>query len=272
MKFHFAHCGRALVFDTEHGISIAAGLEFAGQQIGAFGLPRASAVPFREGEFVGELEAGAPVNCYTLTLSPHGNGTHTESARHILKDAPYVRDALSRNFFVCAVMHVEPTALGTTQDTYMRRGQPDDEVVSSASVSLAWNRLATSRFAPEALAIFTGQPRHANYTGNNPPYLSQEAMRVVRSLDIQHLLVDLPSVDREQDDGELACHRIFWGADETSESDRVARSGSCTITELIRCEEALPMGWYILDLQIPAFETDAAPSRPVLYPISEIQE
>jgi hypothetical protein len=28
-------------------------------------------------------------------------------------------------------------------------------------------------------------------------------------------------------------------------------------------------GLYLLDLQVPAFATDAAPSRPVLYPIRE---
>jgi len=26
-------------------------------------------------------------------------------------------------------------------------------------------------------------------------------------------------------------------------------------------------GYYLLDLQIPAFMTDAAPSRPVIYPV-----
>ncbi len=29
-------------------------------------------------------------------------------------------------------------------------------------------------------------------------------------------------------------------------------------------------GLYLLDLQVPAFGTDAAPSRPVLYPVTEI--
>lgn len=41
-------------------------------------------------------------------------------------------------------------------------------------------------------------------------YFSQDAMCYINALEVKHLLVDLPSVDRENDGGRLAAHRIFW--------------------------------------------------------------
>ena len=39
-----------------------------------------------------------------------------------------------------------------------------------------------------------------------------------------------------------------------------------TITELCWIAPTIKDGWYLLDLQLPAFMSDAAPSRPLLYP------
>jgi hypothetical protein len=39
------------------------------------------------------------------------------------------------------------------------------------------------------------------------------------------------------------------------------------LTELAYVPESAPDGLYLLDLQVPAFAADAAPSRPVLYPL-----
>ena len=41
-----------------------------------------------------------------------------------------------------------------------------------------------------------------------------------------HLLLDLPSVDREEDDGVLAAHHAFWDFPRTTDLQR-------TITELL---------------------------------------
>jgi hypothetical protein len=34
--------------------------------------------------------------------------------------------------------------------------------------------------------------------------------------------------------------------------------------------DSAPDGLYLLDLHVPAFAADAAPSRPVLYPVQEV--
>ena len=49
-----------------------------------------------------------------------------------------------------------------------------------------------------------------NYSGTNPPYLHHEAVEYMVECGIDHLLLDLPSVDREVDEGKLLAHRAFW--------------------------------------------------------------
>ena len=81
-----------------------------------------------------------------------------------------------------------------------------------------------------------------------------------RESGIKHLLVDLPSVDKEKDDGELLAHHAFWDVHGTPRLD-------ATITEMIYVPHEVADGSYILNLQIPSFDNDAAPSKPILYAI-----
>ena len=82
---------------------------------------------------------------------------------------------------------------------------------------------------------------------------------------IKHLLVDLPSIDRLVDGGKLANHRIFWNVPEGEFEVGPETRVESTITELAYIPEAVSDGEYLLNLQIAPFESDAAPSRPVLF-------
>jgi arylformamidase len=42
------------------------------------------------------------------------------------------------------------------------------------------------------------------------------------------------------------------------------------VTELIYVPDEIPDGYYLLDLQMPPFMTDAAPSRPLLYQVQNL--
>ena len=75
---------------------------------------------------------------------------------------------------------------------------------------------------------------------------------------MKHLLVDLPSVDREEDGGVLAAHHAFW--DYPNQLDRVR-----TISELLHVPTDVRDGEYLLEMQLPHFINDAAPSRSILY-------
>jgi len=90
--------------------------------------------------------------------------------------------------------------------------------------------------------------------------LLEEAAIYLREKEVEHLLIDLPSVDKEKDDGALVAHNAFWNA------KRDLRL-KATITEFIYVRNAIEDGTYFLNLQVAPFENDASPSRPVLYRI-----
>ncbi len=109
-----------------------------------------------------------------------------------------------------------------------------------------------------------------DYDRKRFPFFSNEAMAHIRELGVRHLFVDMPSVDRADDGGQLGNHRIFWnvpaGVTEIEPGDCSRR----TITEMIYVPDSVKDGRYLLNLQVPAFLSDAAPSRPIIYPIHEL--
>jgi len=88
---------------------------------------------------------------------------------------------------------------------------------------------------------------------------------LIVDLGVQHLLVDLPSVDRPLDEGKMTTHHIFWGVPEESHEVDPKNHSKKTITEMIYVANEVEDGQYFLNLQIPNFVADATPSRPVLY-------
>jgi len=59
-------------------------LQTSAYQTQTFGLPFATSEPVAFGSFVCAVDKGASVNCPTMTLCAHSNGTHTECVGHIL--------------------------------------------------------------------------------------------------------------------------------------------------------------------------------------------
>src|SRR5690606_12982609 len=97
-----------------------------------------------------------------------------------------------------------------------------------------------------------------NYSNTNPPYFQVDCIHVLNEMGCEHLLVDLPSVDRESDNGVLAMHHAFWQVPNNPQFHK-------TITELIYVPSNIEDGSYVLNLQVAPFENDASPSRPVIY-------
>ena len=101
------------------------------------------------------------------------------------------------------------------------------------------------------------------YSNTNWPYLEEEAANYIREIGVSHLLIDLPSVDKEKDDGKLLAHKAFWNFPNSTRFD-------ATITEFIYVPDHIEDGSYLLDLQIAPFENDATPSKPILYKFLEL--
>ena len=101
-----------------------------------------------------------------------------------------------------------------------------------------------------------------NYSGTNPPFVSEPAMQKIVDMGIEHLIIDLPSVDPEVDEGKLAAHKIFWKGSN--------RQKHCTVTELAYIPNDITDGIYLLNLQTLRIELDVSPSNPVLYSLKTI--
>jgi hypothetical protein len=98
--------------------------------------------------------------------------------------------------------------------------------------------------------------------------LSEEAAIFIRESGIQHLLIDLPSVDKEHDEGKLLAHKAFGNVKNVNHLNPDARLNA-TITEMIFVNEEVKDGSYLLNLQIASFENDASPSKPILFALKK---
>ena len=205
-------------------------------------------VPVRGEGFVGAVAEGGSVNFRDITFNPHGHGTHTECLGHITHDIHSV-DACFRNIpslTPCSLLTLTPQETGGDRVL-------DEVLLDNVSVPLG-----------EALAIRTmpngDDKRTRAWSNTNPPYFTAAFMNRLVQSNVKHLLVDLPSVDKEVDGGRLEAHHAFWRVPDHP------RHG-CTITELIHVPESARDGLYLLNLQVAPMDNDAAISRPVLHPL-----
>lgn len=202
-------------------------------------------IPHTDGEFVGDILKGASTNFYDIRFNPHAHGTHTECLGHITKEHQSVNQQLGQYFFLAELITIHPT---------VRDG---DSVISKSQVEKA-----IPEESPTALIIRTLpnglDKRQRQYSHTNPPYVLEEAMDYIRGLGVEHLLIDLPSVDKEKDAGKLLAHKSFWNV-------KGRPRMNATITEFIFVDDLILDGIYFLNLQMAPFENDASPSRPVLY-------
>ncbi|MBS1912445.1 MAG: cyclase family protein [Bacteroidetes bacterium] len=266
LAFNLAGGSWQIDTDAAHDISIP--LHFNGPQPRAFGIGPAISTSVEAGSFVGDTRRGGACNCETVTLNPHGNGTHTECMGHVV-DARVAVAAVLREPFVPSVLaSVTPLNAGNG-DRMLEGAAVGDRVITRRALVNALEGLGSvPREFFSALVLRTlpndDSKLSAAYSGTNPAYLTQAAMHLIRKLGVRHLLLDLPSVDREEDEGRLAAHRIFWDLPAEGHG-RPAPAEARTITEMIYVRDHIADGCYMLNLQIPHFMLDAAPSRPLLF-------
>lgn len=214
------------------------------ENVNAFYIDPVTFIPFQAGSFVGDVNQGGSCNVNTITINPHGNGTHTETVGHISKEKFPIRNSLDRFFFYAKLITLFPENIN------------GDLVMTLDQLKLIQLESA------EALIIRTlpnsAEKKTRQYSGTNPAYMTAEAAMYLRESGIKHLLLDVPSIDREDDGGKLSAHHAFWNYPVSPRTD-------CTITELIFVDEKIADDFYLLELQYAAFDNDASPSRPILY-------
>lgn len=241
----------------------------------AFFLPDATFTPFRAGTFVGSVEQGGPCRCDVVTLAPHGNGTHTECIGHVAGERYTLLGCLRESIVTARLIDVRLTQRefvqqGIREASRDKQNDSQDDradanvhhvhnVITLPTLRESWDQSVFT----DALIIRTGpakERRSRRWSGTNPPYIDVDAMEFLHASGIRHLLVDLPSVDPEEDSGALAAHKMFWQWPWAPRPER-------TITELICVPDEAPTGLYALVFNAAAFDGDAAPSRPLIHPL-----
>ena len=268
LTFH----GRRWRADLSAPVDLAVTLQFAGPQPRFFATEPARAEPLRVGAFTGEVAGGASCNCGVYTLAPHCHGTHTECVGHVTDNAPALAGLTPVPPALALLVTVRPEPLGVTAAEPAGPHGATDPVITRALLVQAAARWLHEPWTALVVRTLPNDPakRERQYAGDCPaPYFTPDAMRWVVERGVTSLVVDLPSLDRADDGGALAAHRLYWGLPAASLDGTEARRGEALVTELAYVPDSAPDGFYLLDLQVPAFAADAAPSRPVLYPLVE---
>lgn len=237
--------GKKIDLNDYHDLSIALRGDETNPRAWYVNPPRFE--PVRENGWIGAVSEGGDVNFRAIYFNPHGHGTHTECLGHITHKVHSINEHLNAFFFHAAVISVLPEKQG------------EDAVITPSALAKL-----SDYSEVEALIIRTlpntSDKLSKDYSATNPPYLSVSCLEMINALNVKHLLIDLPSVDKESDGGKLAFHHAFWNVPESPRFDR-------TITELIYVPDCVKDGEYLLNLQVANFVNDAAPSRPLLFPM-----
>ena len=233
--------------DLSKPIDISIPLKTSKHNVNAWYLDEPKIEPVNKDGWTGSVAQEADVNFNNIYFNPHAHGNHTECVGHITEKVYSINKHLKQFFFLAEVITVAPEKL------------EGDFVISKKQLQFAFGNKKREAIIIRTIPNTT-EKLSKQYSNTNPPYLLEDAANYLREKGIKHLLIDLPSVDKEKDDGKLLAHNAFWN---TSGKIRL----DATITEFIFVPNAVIDGTYFLNLQIAPFENDASPSKPILYKI-----
>jgi len=241
------HNSQKYQIDLTKPIDISIPLSGSKLNVNAWYIGKPKIKPVKQGKWIGKVNQGSSVNFNNIRFNPHSHGTHTECVGHITKEFHSVNQHLKQFFYLAEVITVVPEKF------------ENDAVISKKQLQFAIGNKKRGAIVIRTLPN-TNEKFTKKYSHTNPPYLLKEAANYLKEKEVQHLLIDLPSIDKEKDGGKLVAHNTFWNTGAKIRFD-------ATITELIFVPNTVEDGTYFLNIQIASFENDASPSRPVLYEI-----
>lgn len=249
MKGTFEINERNVIVDFSQPIDISLPLSTNPNNASAWYVDPVEITAVKGDGFIGSVKDGGSVNFRDINFNPHGNGTHTECVGHISKEDYSVNQNLNQFMFWAQVVSIEPRRVN--EDFVIELDQVKEVEILEQTVAIVLRTLPNDEFK-----------KQKQYSNTNPPYLGQGVMEHLVQRGINHFLIDLPSVDREFDNGVLRAHHAFWEYPDNTQKHK-------TITELIYVPNHVVDGEYLLNLQIAPFENDASPSKPILYKIEK---
>ncbi|MFZ1703409.1 MAG: cyclase family protein [Saprospiraceae bacterium] len=236
--------------DLRQGMDISIPLKRGKMTPNCFFAPFYEAKPFKSGDFIGSIEQGSPVNFYNVIINPHGNGTHTECVSHIVNETVSIHDCLHEFHFFGEIISVFPQLFPN-----------GDRIITKESLLLLGKEYKTDVLILRTLPNDDGK-LDRSYSGTNPPYLNKEAVALIVDWGVRHLILDLPSVDREEDGGRLEGHKTFWSKEDGWDKTK-------TITEMVYVPNVILDGLYFVQFSIISVDIDASPSKIILYPVQQ---
>lgn len=240
---------RKLQIDLSKPLDISIPMRASKSNVNAWYINEPTIEAVKYGDDVISVAEGAAVNFNTIQFNPHAHGTHTECVGHITKEVHSINQNLKQFFFLAEVITVAPEQL------------EDDTIISKAQLQFALGNKKRDAIVIRTMPNVSDKLSQ-QYSNTNWTYLEEDAVKFLVKKGIKHLLIDLPSVDKEEDGGELKAHKAFWNFNGKLRKD-------ATITEFIYVPNQVEDGMYFLNLQIAPFENDATPSKPILYKVLE---
>ena len=268
MKINILHQNLEYKIDTSKMIDLSIPYFFNGNQPNFFDVEKGKLTPLKTQAYSWSVQDGASCNVPEISMNIHCTGTHTESVGHLLKNPGDIGSILTESFFSSILITISPELCHNVNEKYHCKVSDEEYIITAASIKRQFEMWKD--FQPDALIIRT-LPNHQRkqflrFNESIPPFFTNDALKLIHKLKIKHLIVDVPSVDRMDDKGLLGNHRIFWG-DGLNANSEVNSDSQKTITELAYIPNTAKDGLYFLNIQIPHFVCDAAPSRPLLYSV-----
>ena len=219
---------------------------------GAFYLdkPSSETVEF-PGQFIGDVDRGGSCTVSYLTFCPH-NVTHIETSAHVLSpdcSPPTVADlenaALIGKLFLIDLTHLDTSYTAKIEVEHVKPHLDTlDQQINFIAIKTKSSEL----------------PETFDFSGRGFMALNQEAAQYMHDFKCQGqhvsgLVLDLPSIDQESDEGKLLAHRAWFGLPSSGHlaDDQEKRS----LIELAYFNE-LAQGYYNIHISPPNFRTDAA--------------
>lgn len=241
------HNSKKYQIDLSKPLDISIPIDVSKQNVNAWYLdePKIFAEAFDGQKIL--VSEGASVNFRSIHFNPHSHITHTETAGHVTEKIHSIHKNLKQFFFLAELVTIAPLF------------HNNDYIIGVKQLKKALKNKKRDAIVIRTLPNLEDK-KSMQYSNTNPTYLSEKAAIYLREKGIKHLLIDLPSIDKEKDDGLLLSHNAFWN---TSGKVRL----DATITEFIYVSNRIKDGTYFLNLMVAPFENDASPSKPILYKI-----
>lgn len=251
MKIQVDFMDNAWSADLSKSIDISIPMFASEESVRAWYVDPLKIEAVRMGDWVGAIAEGGSVNFNNIHFNPHGHGTHTECYGHISSEKISVNRSLKNFAFIAKLVTIKPTKQANG-DSIILLHQLKEKLGDKPP------KAVVIRTSPNTIDKLI-----KNYSNTNPTYMEEAAALWLRNCGVEQLLIDTPSVDREEDGGALLAHKAFWNYPESP------RIEAC-ITELVYVPNSINDGLYLLHLSFASFENDAAPSKPILYALNKI--